>query len=175
MACFLALQSTGALAHPQMVPIGESGSVPNVPIGQSISMSSMSIGQSGGGPVGQTFLQPSTMVPQVSPSVPQQYFQVKRVIMLICFESYIYTGPITFNITINGNKAMVLLRCHILGSFTQITICPTTNHPHNPLRSSDCILHRVSPRKLVSGGGKMVLKPLSSNIMCSPALLLPEG
>ncbi|XP_041801414.1 serine/threonine-protein kinase WNK3 isoform X5 [Chelmon rostratus] len=67
--------STGALAHPQMVPIGESGSVPNVPIGQSISMSSMSIGQSGGGPVGQTFLQPSTMVPQVSPSVPQQYFQ----------------------------------------------------------------------------------------------------
>ncbi|XP_019114833.2 serine/threonine-protein kinase WNK1 isoform X8 [Larimichthys crocea] len=65
--------STGALTHPQMVPIGESGSVPNVPVGQS--MSNMSIGQSGGGPVGQTFLQPSTMVPQVSPSVPQQYFQ----------------------------------------------------------------------------------------------------
>ncbi|TKS77568.1 Serine/threonine-protein kinase WNK3 [Collichthys lucidus] len=54
--------STGALTHPQMVPIGESGSVPNVPVGQS--MSNMSIGQSGGGPVGQTFLQPSTMVPQ---------------------------------------------------------------------------------------------------------------
>ncbi|XP_070825681.1 serine/threonine-protein kinase WNK3 isoform X2 [Chaetodon trifascialis] len=67
--------STGALTHPQMVPIGESGSVPNVPIGQSISMSSMSIRQSGGAPVGQTFLQPSTMVQQVSPSVPQQYFQ----------------------------------------------------------------------------------------------------
>lgn len=47
-----------------MVPIGES--VPNLSIGQSISMSNMSIGQSGGGPVGQTFLQPSAMVPQVS-------------------------------------------------------------------------------------------------------------
>ncbi|XP_051805107.1 serine/threonine-protein kinase WNK3-like [Acanthochromis polyacanthus] len=58
-----------------MLPIGESGSVPNVPLGQSLSMSSMSVGQSGGGPVGQTFLQPATMVPQVSPSVPQQYFQ----------------------------------------------------------------------------------------------------
>lgn len=78
---FLALQSTGALAH-QMLPIGESGSVPSVPLGQSVSMSSMSVGQSGGGPVGQTFLQPSTMVPQVSPSVPQQYFQVKTVMLL---------------------------------------------------------------------------------------------
>ncbi|XP_047436071.1 serine/threonine-protein kinase WNK3 isoform X5 [Mugil cephalus] len=65
--------STGALGHPQMHPIGES--VPSVPLGQSVSMSSMPIGQSGGGPVGQTFLQPNTMVPQVSPSVPQQYFQ----------------------------------------------------------------------------------------------------
>ncbi|XP_022597550.1 serine/threonine-protein kinase WNK3 [Seriola dumerili] len=66
----------GALAHPQMLPTGESGSIPNVPLGQSVSMSSMSIGQSGGGPVGQTFLQPSSVqVPQVSPSVPQQYFQ----------------------------------------------------------------------------------------------------
>ncbi|KAM7404690.1 hypothetical protein PAMP_012014 [Pampus punctatissimus] len=69
------VSSTGVLAHPQMLPIGESGSVPNVPIGQSISMSSMSVGQSGGAPVGQAFLQPTTMVPQVSPSVPQQYFQ----------------------------------------------------------------------------------------------------
>ncbi|XP_044066812.1 serine/threonine-protein kinase WNK3 isoform X11 [Siniperca chuatsi] len=58
---------TGTLAHPQMLPIGEGGSVPNVPIGQSVSMSGMSIGQSGGGPVGQTFLQPRTMVPQDGP------------------------------------------------------------------------------------------------------------
>ncbi|KAK9515378.1 hypothetical protein VZT92_026030 [Zoarces viviparus] len=67
--------TTGALTHPQMLPIGESGRVPNVPIGQSVSMSCMSVGQSGGGPVGQTYLQPSTMVPQVSQSVPQQMFQ----------------------------------------------------------------------------------------------------
>lgn len=69
-----------------MVPIGESGSVPNLPIGQSVSMSSMSVGQGGGGPAAaaQTFLQPNTMVPQVSPSVPQQYFQVKTVTILIC-------------------------------------------------------------------------------------------
>lgn len=80
----VALQSSGALAQPQMIPIGESGSVPNVPMGQSVSMSSMSVGQSGGAPVGQTFLQPTTMVPQVSPSVPQLYLQVKRAIILIC-------------------------------------------------------------------------------------------
>ncbi|KAK2851364.1 hypothetical protein Q5P01_007640 [Channa striata] len=54
----------GALAHPQMCPIGESGSVPNVPLAQSVSLSSMSTGQSGGGSVPQTFLPPSTMVPQ---------------------------------------------------------------------------------------------------------------
>lgn len=77
------LQSTSTSAHPQLFPTGESGSVPNLPIGQSMSMSSMSIGQSGGGPVGQIFLQPSSMVPQVSPSVPLQYFQVKMVMILI--------------------------------------------------------------------------------------------
>lgn len=76
----LSLQS----CSPQMVPIGESGSVPNLPIGQSVSMSSMSVGQGGGGPAAQTVLQPNTMVPQVSPSVPQQYFQVKMVMILIC-------------------------------------------------------------------------------------------
>lgn len=79
----LSLQSGSTPARPQMVPIGESGSVPNLPIGQSVSMSSMSVGPSGGGPVAQTFLQPATMVPQVSPSVPQQYFQVKMVMILI--------------------------------------------------------------------------------------------
>ncbi|XP_032378109.1 serine/threonine-protein kinase WNK3 isoform X11 [Etheostoma spectabile] len=59
--------STGTLVHHQMLPIGESGSVPNAPIGHSFSMSSMSIGQSGGGSVGQTFLQPITMVTQDGP------------------------------------------------------------------------------------------------------------
>lgn len=67
-----------------MVPIGESGSVPNLPIGQSVSMSSMSVGQGGGGPAAQAFLQPNAMVPQVSPSAPQQFSQVKMVTILIC-------------------------------------------------------------------------------------------
>ncbi|XP_068186307.1 serine/threonine-protein kinase WNK3 isoform X4 [Antennarius striatus] len=58
--------STCALAHIPIVPVGESGTVPNVPIGQSISMSGMPTGQSGGGPAGQTFLQPS-LVPQGGP------------------------------------------------------------------------------------------------------------
>uniref|UniRef100_A0A672ILR1 Serine/threonine-protein kinase WNK3 n=1 Tax=Salarias fasciatus TaxID=181472 RepID=A0A672ILR1_SALFA len=59
--------SSGALAHPQLLSIGESGSISNVPLGQSVSLSSMTIGQSGGGLVAQTFLQPSTMVPQDGP------------------------------------------------------------------------------------------------------------
>ncbi|KAG7228376.1 hypothetical protein INR49_009240 [Caranx melampygus] len=69
-------QSAGALAHPQMLPTGESGSISNVPLGQSVSMSSMSIGQSGGGPIGQTFLQPGSIqvpqsyIPPVSPQAP---------------------------------------------------------------------------------------------------------
>ncbi|KAM9750762.1 serine/threonine-protein kinase WNK3 isoform 4-T4 [Menidia menidia] len=71
----LPAMSTGALTNPQTHPTGESGSGPNPPLGQSFSMSSMSIGQSGGGPAGQTFLQPTAVVPQVSPGVPQQYFQ----------------------------------------------------------------------------------------------------
>ncbi|XP_041656123.1 serine/threonine-protein kinase WNK1 isoform X3 [Cheilinus undulatus] len=66
--------STGAVAHAHMHPIGEGGSVPNVPIGQSVSMSSMSIGHSGGGPIGQTFIQPISMVPQ-SQTFPSDAFQ----------------------------------------------------------------------------------------------------
>lgn len=134
-----------------MVPIGESGSVPNLPIGQSISMSSMSIGQSGGGPVGQTFLQPSTMVPQVSPSVPQQYFQVKMVMILICIKmKTIFTLGLQ-HITLLFWEVKLLSHCSVtfLVVFPYITIDLTTNHPHNSLRSSDC--NRVSPRKLFSG------------------------
>ncbi|XP_078144227.1 uncharacterized protein wnk3 isoform X1 [Centroberyx gerrardi] len=69
------VSSTGVVAHPQMLPIGQSGGAPNVPIGQSGGISSLSIGQSGGAPVGQTFIQPSPMATQISPSVPQQYSQ----------------------------------------------------------------------------------------------------
>ncbi|XP_068186291.1 serine/threonine-protein kinase WNK1 isoform X2 [Antennarius striatus] len=66
--------STCALAHIPIVPVGESGTVPNVPIGQSISMSGMPTGQSGGGPAGQTFLQPS-LVPQ-SQTFPSDTFEI---------------------------------------------------------------------------------------------------
>lgn len=61
-----------------MLPIGQSGGVPNVPIGQSGGISAMCIGQSSGGaPVGQqTYVQPVAMATQVSPGVPQQYSQV---------------------------------------------------------------------------------------------------
>ncbi|XP_072512637.1 uncharacterized protein wnk3 isoform X2 [Salminus brasiliensis] len=73
------VQSAGVASHPQMVPIGQSGGVPNVPIGQSVGTSGMSIGQSGGGaaniPVAQTFIQPVAMATQVSSGVPQQYSQ----------------------------------------------------------------------------------------------------
>ncbi|XP_063753524.1 serine/threonine-protein kinase WNK1 isoform X2 [Eleginops maclovinus] len=55
-------------------PAASSGGVPHVPIGQSVGLSSMSVGQSGGGLVGQTFLQPSTMVPQ-SQTFPSDAFQ----------------------------------------------------------------------------------------------------
>lgn len=67
---WITFQGPCASAHPPIVPVDESGSAPNVPIGQSISMSSMSTGQSGGGLAGQTFLQPSTMVPQVKTFTP---------------------------------------------------------------------------------------------------------
>lgn len=74
------MQSAGAVSHPQMLPIGQSGGLPNVPIGQSGGISGVSIGQSGGGapsiPMSQTFIQPVAMATQVSSGVPQQYSQV---------------------------------------------------------------------------------------------------
>ena len=63
-------------SHPGMLPIGQSGGVPNVPIGQSGGISGLSIGQSGGASLGQTFIQPASMATQVLPSVTQQYSQV---------------------------------------------------------------------------------------------------
>ncbi|KAK6303216.1 hypothetical protein J4Q44_G00256700 [Coregonus suidteri] len=69
--------ASAILAHHEMLPIGQSGGVPNVPIGQSGGISAMSIGQSSGGaPVGQqTYAQPVAMATEVSPGVPQQYSQ----------------------------------------------------------------------------------------------------
>lgn len=74
------MKGAGVISHPQLLPIGQSGGVPNVPVGQNGGMSGISIGQSGGGapniPVAQTFIQPVTMASQVPLNVPQQYSQV---------------------------------------------------------------------------------------------------
>ncbi|XP_053704830.1 serine/threonine-protein kinase WNK3 isoform X2 [Synchiropus splendidus] len=51
-------------------PLGESGGVST---GRSVNLPGVSAGHSGG--AAQTFLQPGTVVPQVSPSVPQHYYQ----------------------------------------------------------------------------------------------------
>ncbi|XP_050951973.1 serine/threonine-protein kinase WNK3 isoform X2 [Labeo rohita] len=73
------VKGAGVMSHPQLLPIGQSGGVPNVPVGQNGGISGISIGQSGGGapniPVAQTFIQPVTMASQVPLSVPQQYSQ----------------------------------------------------------------------------------------------------
>ncbi|XP_016404503.1 serine/threonine-protein kinase WNK3-like isoform X3 [Sinocyclocheilus rhinocerous] len=73
------VKGAGVMSHPQLLPIGESGGVPNVPVGQNGGISGISIGQTGGGapniPVAQTFIQPVTMASQVPLSVPQQYSQ----------------------------------------------------------------------------------------------------
>ncbi|XP_043079893.1 serine/threonine-protein kinase WNK3 isoform X6 [Puntigrus tetrazona] len=73
------VKGAGVVSHPQLLPIGQSGGVPNVPVGQNGGISGISIGQSGGGapniPVAQTFIQPVTMASQVPLSVPQQYSQ----------------------------------------------------------------------------------------------------
>ncbi|KAM4737492.1 serine/threonine-protein kinase WNK3 isoform 2-T4 [Anableps anableps] len=69
------LSITGASAETQILCTGETGSVPNLPLVQSVSMSNVCNPKTEGGPVGQMFLQPSAVVPQVSPSVAQQLFQ----------------------------------------------------------------------------------------------------
>ncbi|XP_078111073.1 uncharacterized protein wnk3 isoform X3 [Sander vitreus] len=136
--------STGTLAHHQMLPIGESGSVPNVPIGHSFSMSSMSVGQSGGGPVGQTFLQPITMVPQVSPSLPQQYFQSQTFSSdatphgsLAPSQSYI--PPVSLQAPINVLNTAMSVRdpAGLEGSI--VPLAQETQPPATPMQLTDTI------------------------------------
>ncbi|KAF6724656.1 Serine/threonine-protein kinase WNK3 [Oryzias melastigma] len=56
--------SNGASSNSQVLLSGESGSAPNILLGQSVGMSAMPIGQSGGGAIGQIFLQPTNLVSQ---------------------------------------------------------------------------------------------------------------
>ncbi|KAG9340293.1 hypothetical protein JZ751_021740 [Albula glossodonta] len=65
-----AVQSTGGVSHPQMLPIGQSGGIPSIPTGQSSGAPVM--------PVGQSLTQPMTLTTQVSPGVPQQYPQREK-------------------------------------------------------------------------------------------------
>ncbi|XP_008411828.2 serine/threonine-protein kinase WNK3 isoform X3 [Poecilia reticulata] len=69
------LSITGASAETQILCTDETGSVPNMPLVQGVSMSNVCTPKTEGESLGQTFLQPSPVVPQVSPSVPQQYLQ----------------------------------------------------------------------------------------------------
>uniref|UniRef100_A0A3Q1EKG6 Serine/threonine-protein kinase WNK3 n=1 Tax=Acanthochromis polyacanthus TaxID=80966 RepID=A0A3Q1EKG6_9TELE len=147
--------STGTLTHPQMLPIGESGSVPNVPLGQSLSMSSMSVGQSGGGPVGQTFLQPATMVPQVSPSVPQQYFQ-SQTFPAEAFQtatphgsmapSQSYIPPVSPQAPINVLTASMPVSDPAGLAGTIVPHAQQTQHPATPMQLTD-IIPQAAPQQ----------------------------
>ncbi|TRY54327.1 hypothetical protein DNTS_021303 [Danionella cerebrum] len=73
------VKGAAVMSHPQLLPIGQNGGVPNVPVGQNGGLSGISISQSGAGapniPVAQTFIQPVTVASQVPLNVPQQYSQ----------------------------------------------------------------------------------------------------
>ncbi|XP_032429859.1 serine/threonine-protein kinase WNK3 isoform X5 [Xiphophorus hellerii] len=89
------LSVTGASAETQILCTDETGSVPNLPLVQSVSMSNVCIPKTEGGSVGQTFLQPSPVVPQISPSVPQQYLQDGP--YLASAECHSSTGSVSVN------------------------------------------------------------------------------
>lgn len=75
----LVVQNSGAFTETPKLGPGETGGVPNLPVSQSVSLSNVCIPNIEGGPVGQVFLQPTAIVPQISQSVAQQHFQVKKV------------------------------------------------------------------------------------------------
>ncbi|XP_054905434.1 serine/threonine-protein kinase WNK3 isoform X6 [Poeciliopsis prolifica] len=89
------LPVTGASVETQILCTDETGSVPNLPLVQSTSMSNVCIPKTEGGSVGQTFLQPSLVVPQISPSVPQQYLQDEP--YLASAECHSSTGSVSVN------------------------------------------------------------------------------
>uniref|UniRef100_H3DC98 non-specific serine/threonine protein kinase n=1 Tax=Tetraodon nigroviridis TaxID=99883 RepID=H3DC98_TETNG len=137
---------------PQMVPISESGSVPNLPIGQSVSMSSMSVGQGGGGPAAQTFLKPNTMVPQVSPSVPQQYFQsIKYISFYYAFQSATphgsiapsqsYIPPASLQMPVNVLTAPISVSDPAGPTGAVVPLVQPSQPPATPIQLADIIPH----------------------------------
>lgn len=105
------IQVTGASAETQILCTDETGSVPNLPLVQSVSMSNVCIPKTEGGSVGQAFLQPSPVVPQISPSVPQQYLQVKKMIIYLykIKKKTIFTKGRNLNIPADVCKMITLL------------------------------------------------------------------
>ncbi|XP_042346910.1 LOW QUALITY PROTEIN: serine/threonine-protein kinase WNK2-like [Plectropomus leopardus] len=136
--------STVALAHHQMLPIGESGSVPNVPIGQSVSMSSMSVGQSGGGPVGQTFLQPSTMVPQ-SQTFPSDAFQTATPHGSLA-PSQSYIPPVSPQAPINVLTTSMSVSDPAGPGGTIVPLSQQTQPPATPMQLTD-IIPQAAPQQ----------------------------
>nr|XP_004558789.2 serine/threonine-protein kinase WNK3 isoform X3 [Maylandia zebra] len=150
--------STGALPHPQMPPIGESTSVATIPLGPSVSMTSMSLGQSGGGPMGQTFLHSGTVVPQVSPSVPQQYFQ-SQTFPSDDFQtaaphgsvapSQSYIPPVSPQAPINVLTASMPVSDTAGLARTIVPHAQQTQHPATPMQITD-IISQAAPQQTQS-------------------------
>ncbi|XP_017286431.1 serine/threonine-protein kinase WNK2 isoform X3 [Kryptolebias marmoratus] len=144
--------STGALVNPQMLSIGEGGSGSNVPLGQSVSMP---ISKSEGGPVAQTFLQPNAMVPQVSPSVPQQYFQ-SQTFPSDAFQTAIPHGsaapsqtfipPVSPQAPINVFTTSMPVSDAIGQAGTIVPQTQQIQHPAMPMQHTDIITHAAPPQ-----------------------------
>nr|XP_015823313.2 serine/threonine-protein kinase WNK3 isoform X3 [Nothobranchius furzeri] len=142
--------STVAMANPHMLSSGESGCDLNAPLDQSISMSSM---QGEGGPVAQKFLQPTTMVPQVSPSVPQHHLQTQT-FPSDAFQTATPHGPVPPS---QSYIPPVSPQAPINVFTTSMPVCDPTGqagtivshlqqiqHPATPMQHTDIIPHAAS-------------------------------
>ncbi|XP_021174159.2 serine/threonine-protein kinase WNK3 [Fundulus heteroclitus] len=112
---------TGALAETQMLCAGETGSVPTLPLVQGVGMSSVCIPKTEVGPVGQAFLQPGVVVPQVSPSVAQQYFQ-----------SHTFTSDAFQTLTAHGSMAPSQSNILPVSPQAPISVFPTSMSVSDP-------------------------------------------
>ncbi|KAK5863535.1 hypothetical protein PBY51_000560 [Eleginops maclovinus] len=101
-------------------PAASSGGVPHVPIGQSVGLSSMSVGQSGGGLVGQTFLQPSTMVPQQAAMIQQHQAFVAQ--------PQHHTAVLEANISVGAPATEVIQHQAQIVSQAQVPMAIQTTH-----------------------------------------------
>nr|XP_057941113.1 serine/threonine-protein kinase WNK3 [Doryrhamphus excisus] len=125
---------TGTPANAPSLPSGEGGGVPNVPVGHSVCLSSMAMGQSGGPPAGQTFLQPSTMVPQSQTSPPDAFQTITPHGLLAQSHSYI-TPALTSSVSLSDPSGLAG------------TIVAPIQHPQaTPMQLSD-IIRQPAPQQ----------------------------